>query len=62
MKQQQENKKCGNESCECTSKKDEQTLVELTAVANVSQNKKEDKILDPTHFGDWQVNCRTIDF
>ena len=62
MKQQQENKKCGNESCECASKKDEQTLVDLTAVANVSQNKKEDEILDPTHFGDWQVNCRTIDF
>ncbi len=62
MKQQQENKKCGNESCECASKKDEQTLVDLTTVANVSQNKKEDKILDPTHFGDWQVNCRTIDF
>jgi hypothetical protein len=20
------------------------------------------KKLDPTHFGDWQVNCRTIDF
>jgi hypothetical protein len=20
------------------------------------------KKLEPTHFGDWQVNCRTIDF
>lgn len=26
------------------------------------QPKKDDKKLDPTHFGDWQVNCRTIDF
>jgi len=21
-----------------------------------------DKKIDPTHFGDWQINCKTIDF
>lgn len=29
----------------------------------VTDTKEEDKKnLDPTHFGDWQVGCRTIDF
>jgi len=27
----------------------------------ISDSKPQPK-LDPTHFGDWQVNCRTIDF
>lgn len=27
-----------------------------------SLTKDDTKKLDPTHFGDWQVGCRTIDF
>lgn len=44
---------CGKETCGCAStkekpaeKKPEQTEIKL----------------DPTHFGDWQIGCRAIDF
>lgn len=34
-------------------------------IANKKELQEDDatsKKLDPTHFGDWQVNCKTIDF
>ena len=34
-------------------------------IANKKDLQEDDvtaKKLDPTHFGDWQVNCKTIDF
>lgn len=49
-------KKCGNQACGCADNK------------KVPEKKPEEKTdlkkteLDPTHFGDWQVNCRAIDF
>ncbi len=53
-----EQKNCGNEACECSS------VVSDAALKNKSEEKIEvvKNELDPTHFGDWQVNCRTIDF
>jgi hypothetical protein len=42
--------------------------LELKNQENIANKKnlQEDDIipkkLDPTHFGDWQVNCKTIDF
>jgi len=49
---------CG-ESCGCDPqdlKKDVQKNLEEKTV------EKEVKKLDPTHFGDWQINGRAIDF
>ena len=42
--------KCG-ESCGCESKQEQVKVEEKKPVEN-----------DPTRFGDWQVNGRTIDF
>ena len=48
---------CTNQSCDCKESKDSDNI-KLD-----SETKKDDeKKLDPTHFGDWQVGCRTIDF
>jgi hypothetical protein len=55
---------CGN-SCGCSlEEKDLKiSLVETADKLEKSQDKNnENPKLDPTHFGDWQVNCRTIDF
>lgn len=55
-----ENKKC-SESCGCDSannvKKDEPEKLEIK-----SEEKSAEIKLDPTHFGDWQINGRAIDF
>jgi len=29
---------------------------------NQQSEQLSDKKIDPTHFGDWQINCKTIDF
>lgn len=53
-----ESKKCSNTTCGCTS-------VEVEENQETSQQATKEKpaeTLDPTHFGDWQVNCRAIDF
>jgi len=57
-----EEKNCGT-SCGCGPAENAKTdgkekLVEKTVVENAVEQVK----LDPTHFGDWQVNCRAIDF
>lgn len=55
MKENSEEKKC-SESCGCVSSKE-------TMLQQAEEKKLEKKVeLDPTHFGDWQVNCRAIDF
>ena len=50
---------CG-ESCGCSAAQD----IKKDDKKNLAEIKSEpEKIsLDPTHFGDWQVNCRAIDF
>lgn len=52
-------KKCG-ESCGCQEMKEE-IKKDLNAEKNPKTSEKKTE-LDPTHFGDWQVNCRAIDF
>jgi hypothetical protein len=53
-----EPKNCG-ESCGCGNKNDS-TIIDKD---KTSEKKPEKKVeLDPTHFGDWQINGRTIDF
>jgi len=57
QKEKSEQKNCG-ESCGCAE-------VKNVNPSNPQQNLKKPEVkneLDPTHFGDWQVNCRTIDF
>lgn len=51
---------CQNSSCSCSENK-EATNKNLEAKAE-DQKQPETKELDPTHFGDWQVKGRTIDF
>lgn len=50
-------KNCGKESCGCAAAEKPQDQKKQ----QVEEKTIEEK-LDPTHFGDWQVNCRTIDF
>ncbi len=52
-------KNCG-EGCGCAVEKEAQ-LTDQKNLKIVEAKKAEEK-LDPTHFGDWQVNCRAIDF
>ena len=57
-------KNCKNSSCACGPKnpeikKDHEKKAEEKAAEKLPEKKEE---LDPTHFGDWQVNCRAIDF
>jgi hypothetical protein len=57
-------KNCKNSSCACAPenpdvKKDHEKKSEEKAAENLVEKKEE---LDPTHFGDWQINCRAIDF
>jgi hypothetical protein len=54
-----EQKKCG-EGCGCATNAEKFTDQKNLKV--VEEKKSEEQKLDPTHFGDWQVNCRTIDF
>ena len=40
-------------------------ILTIVIIANKKELQEDDvtsKKLDPTHFGDWQVNCKTIDF
>ncbi len=57
-----EEKKCG-ESCGCDATKNAQknSTTEKKSAENPTPEKEEIK-LDPTHFGDWQINGRAIDF
>jgi hypothetical protein len=52
-KEKSEEKKCG-ESCGCADVKDDQKIEEKKVAEKIES--------DPTRFGDWQVNCRAIDF
>ncbi|MBU6338872.1 MAG: hypothetical protein KGQ36_02750 [Rickettsiales bacterium] len=52
--------KCADTSCACDNKKANSSLNLKEEIT--TKNKEDDKALDPTHFGDWQVNCRAIDF
>lgn len=60
MKNNQKEKSKCQESCQCVSEKAFNPKIEEETKDIVSEKEKND--LDPTHFGDWQVNCRTIDF
>jgi len=55
-----QNQGCGNASCECAAPKDDAREKEIQAAKDKIIADK--KILDPTHFGDWQIGCRAIDF
>jgi hypothetical protein len=55
------NTECGNEMCECKSSQNQESKDSNLTISS-SDNKKNEEVLDPTHFGDWQVNCRAIDF
>ncbi len=57
-KEKSEEKKCG-ESCGCVDAKDDQKIEEKKSAEKIADKKIES---DPTRFGDWQVNCRAIDF
>ncbi|MBM5782570.1 MAG: DUF1674 domain-containing protein [Pelagibacterales bacterium] len=37
-------------------------MQDLTAISNKDKKEEVIKELDPTHFGDWQVKGRAIDF
>ena len=50
--------KC-SESCQCSDLKDKKIDEKL---GEKPQQAIKNEKLDPTHFGDWQVNCRAIDF
>lgn len=49
--------KC-SQDCACSSEKETKLDVKTEAKTSSTAEIK----LDPTHFGDWQVNCRAIDF
>lgn len=54
-------KTCQNSSCSCSG--NNETIKDLTAVSASNKSSQETiKELDPTHFGDWQVKGRAIDF
>jgi len=53
-------KKCG-ESCGCAAEEKNKTTPQNLTALTEEKISTEEK-LDPTHFGDWQVNCRAIDF
>ncbi len=54
-----EDKKCG-ESCGCGDKQELQ--LDDQNLAKEPEEKSTQIKLDPTHFGDWQINGRAIDF
>lgn len=57
MTKPEQQKNCGDESCECADNN------ESTTSTNQKEKPEIKKIeLDPTHFGDWQINCRAVDF
>ena len=56
MKEDKVTKKC-NENCGCQSQ-DNKRQVQSKADSEKAAEEK----LDPTHFGDWQIDCRAIDF
>lgn len=53
-----ETENCGKTDCGCANSQDEM----LKNAEIEKEEPKEEKTLDPTHFGDWQVGCRAIDF
>jgi hypothetical protein len=55
-----EMKNCG-EGCGCAVEKETQLKAEQKNL-KIAEVKKAEEKLDPTHFGDWQINCRAIDF
>ena len=62
-------KECGSQDCGCKDENNKVLQTEFDPLAkdvkpkeDISENKKSEKTLDPTHFGDWQIGCRTIDF
>lgn len=55
-----EMKNCG-EGCGCAVEQEAQSKTDQQNLKIVEAKKEEEK-LDPTHFGDWQINCRAIDF
>lgn len=57
-----EEKKCGNQSCACADEKKVKPANLPEKQIPTPEKKPEEEKLDPTHFGDWQVNCRAIDF
>ncbi len=57
-KEKSEEKNC-DEACGCADVKDDQKTEEKKSAEKIFDKKIE---LDPTRFGDWQVNCRAIDF
>ncbi|NBV06607.1 MAG: DUF1674 domain-containing protein [Proteobacteria bacterium] len=58
----EETKKC-SESCVCSTAENNQKNLIAKSEKEISEKKNiEEKKLDPTHFGDWQIGCRTIDF
>jgi hypothetical protein len=59
IKSKQETKNC-SDSCSCKNEKKE--TVEIREKVKKEVASEQEKKLDPTHFGDWQVNCRAIDF
>lgn len=63
MNLESEIKNCGEscgEGCGCAVEKEAQLLDQKNL--KTLEVKKEEEKLDPTHFGDWQINCRAIDF
>ncbi len=57
-----EEKNCGNSSCGCATTKDVTRDAQKDVSTKSIEKKPEEEKLDPTHFGDWQIGCRTIDF
>lgn len=41
---------------------DEKTETISETINQDDSSQEEIKELDPTHFGDWQIGCKTIDF
>lgn len=52
---------CQSNHCVC-GENSNKIIQDLAAVSSNKENLETIKELDPTHFGDWQVKGRTIDF
>ena len=57
-----QNQKCGKATCGCATTSDAESANNKKIVEEKAAQKAAAEKLDPTHFGDWQVNCRAIDF
>jgi hypothetical protein len=56
-----EQKNYDDESCKCAGNNESTTPVNQNLNQKAQPEIKKIE-LDPTHFGDWQVNCRAVDF